>query len=294
MPQLETNGIRVEYDTFGSEGDRPLLLVMGLGAQMIAWDEEFCERLAARGHHVIRFDNRDIGLSTKFDDAPVPDLAALTVALQEGRQPEVPYSLDDMADDAVGVLDALGIDRAHVCGASMGGMIVQAMAIRHPQRLRSLTSIMSTTGNPEVPPATPEAMAALTSVVPPDLEGYVQRSLDVARTIGSTGFELDETRARERARRTFERSLYPEGTVRQMAAVIAHGNRGPALEAVELPALVIHGSADPLVHPDGGRDTHRALRNSELLMVEGMGHDLPVAAWDEIIRAITLHTASHH
>ncbi|MDZ7826306.1 MAG: alpha/beta hydrolase [Gammaproteobacteria bacterium] len=294
MPQLATNGIHVEYDTFGSEGDRPLLLVMGLGAQMIAWDEEFCERLAAGGHHVIRFDNRDIGLSTKFDDAPVPDMAELTVALREGRRPEVPYSLDDMADDAVGVLDALGIDRAHVCGASLGGMIVQAMAIRHPQRLHSLTSIMSTTGNPDVPPATPEAMAALTSAVPPDLEGYVQRSLDVARAIGSSGFELDEARLRERARRAFERSVYPQGSARQMAAVVAHGNRGPALEELETPALVIHGSADPLVHPEGGRDTHRALRNSELLMVEGMGHDLPVGAWDEIVRAISLHTANHH
>jgi pimeloyl-ACP methyl ester carboxylesterase len=198
-----------------------------------------------------------------------------------------------MADDAIGVLDHLGIDQAHVCGASMGGMIVQAMAIRHPQRIRSLVSIMSTTGNPDVPPATPEAMAALTSEVPADLEGYTERTLNVARTIGSTGFELDEARARERARRTFERSVYPQGTARQMAAVVAHGNRGPALEALETPSLVIHGSADPLVHPEGGRDTHRALRNSELLMIEGMGHDLPTGAWDEIVRAITLHTANH-
>lgn len=294
MPKLQTNGITVEYDTFGEESDRPLLLVMGLGAQMIHWDEAFCEQLAGRGHFVIRFDNRDAGLSTRFDDAPAPDLAMLMAARTEGQTPEVPYTLDDMADDAVGVLDGLGIDRAHVCGASMGGMIVQTMAIRHPARLRSMVSIMSTTGDPELPQATPEAMGALTSPVPDDLDGYIERTLGVSRALGSPGFDFDEARARERAKRTFERSVYPQGTARQMAAIVAAGNRGPKLNEVQTPTLVIHGDADPLVPVDGGRDTHRAVPESALVIIEGMGHDLPVGAWDRIVDAISLHTSNHH
>lgn len=294
MPQLQTNGITVEYDTFGRDSDRPLLMVMGLGAQMILWDEEFCERLAKRGHYLIRYDNRDVGLSTKFDDAPAPDLAMLMAARVEGRTPEVPYTLEDMADDAVGVLDGLGIDRAHVCGASMGGMIVQTMAIRHPQRLRSMVSIMSTTGDPDLPPATPEAMGALMSPVPDDLEGYIERTLGVSRAIGSPGFEFDEARARARAKRIFERSLYPEGTARQMAAIVAAGSRAPKLREVKTPTLVIHGDADPLVPVEGGRATHRAVPDSGLVIIEGMGHDIPVGAWDQIVDAITLHTGNHH
>ena len=294
MPQVDVNGVRLEYDSFGRENGRPLLLVMGLGAQMIHWDEEFCERLADRGHWVVRFDNRDAGLSTKFDHVPPPDMGALVAALAAGERPEVPYTLDDMAEDAVGLLDHLEVDRAHVCGASMGGMIVQTLAIRHPRRLRSMTSIMSTTGNPDVPPSTPEAMAALTSPVPEDLEGYVQRTLAVARVIGSPGFPFDEARLRERARRTFERALHPAGTARQMAAIVAHGNRRPHLERVSVPALVIHGSDDPLVHVQGGHDTHRAIPGAELLLIEGMGHDLPVGAWDRIVDALSAHSETHH
>lgn len=294
MPQVDVNGIRLEYDSFGRENGRPLLLVMGLGAQMIHWDEEFCEQLADRGHWVVRFDNRDAGLSTKFDHVPPPDMGALVAALAAGERPEVPYTLDDMADDAVGLLNHLEVDRAHVCGASMGGMIVQTMAIRHPQRLRSMTSIMSTTGNPEVPPSTPEAMAALTSPVPEDLEGYVQRTLAVARAIGSPGFPFDEARLRERARRTFERALHPAGTARQMAAIVAHGNRRPHLERVSTPTLVIHGADDPLVHVEGGHDTHRAIPGAELLLIEGMGHDLPVGTWERIVDALSAHSETHH
>ncbi|MEE4361720.1 MAG: alpha/beta fold hydrolase [Pseudomonadales bacterium] len=294
MPQVDVNGIRLEYDTFGRESDRPLLLVMGLGAQMIHWDEPFCERLADRGHFVVRFDNRDAGLSTKFDHVPPPEMSALVASLMAGQTPEVPYTLDDMADDAVGLLDHLDIDRAHVCGASMGGMIVQTMAIRHPQRLRSMTSIMSTTGNPDVPPATPEAMAALTSPVPEDFEGFVERSLHVARAIGSPGFPVDEERLRARARRTFDRALHPHGTARQMAAIVAHGNRRPKLEAVKIPTLVIHGAHDPLVPVQGGHDTHAAIANSELLVIDGMGHDLPIQTWDQIVDAISRHSETHH
>lgn len=294
MPGVTVNGITIEYDSFGTRNERPLLLVMGLGAQMIHWDEAFCEGLAERGHHVIRFDNRDAGLSTRFDDAPVPDMGALVTALMEGRKPDVPYTLDDMADDAFALLDALDIERAHIAGASMGGMIVQTMALRRPQRVHSMTSIMSTTGNPALPPASPEAMAALTSPVPADREGYVARTLEVARVIGSPGFPFDEVRARERAERTFERGVYPEGTARQMAAIVAHGNRRPMLEQLELPALVIHGSADPLVSVHGGRDTHEAIAGSEWLEIEGMGHDLPVGTWTPISDAIARLTERSH
>jgi pimeloyl-ACP methyl ester carboxylesterase len=292
MPQLQTNGITVEYDTFGSESDRPLLMVMGLGAQMILWDEEFCAMLADRGHFVIRYDNRDVGLSTKFDDAGVPDMMALMAARMAGQTPEVAYSLDDMADDGIGVLDALGIDGAHVCGASMGGMIVQNMAIRHPQRVHSMTSIMSTTGNPELSPAKPEAMGALMTPAPTDFDGYVARTLDVSRIIGSTGFEFDEARARARAQRTFERSVYPQGTARQMAAIVAGGNRAPLLRDVQIPSLVIHGDIDPLVPVDGAHDTHASLPNAELLIIEGMGHDLPMGAWERIVGAIAARTGA--
>lgn len=292
MPQLQTNGITVEYDTFGSDGDRPLLLVMGLGAQMILWDEEFCAMLADRGHFVIRYDNRDVGLSTKFDDAGVPDMAALMTARMSGETPAVPYSLDDMADDGIGVLDALGIERAHICGASMGGMIVQNMAIRHPQRVHSMTSIMSTTGNPELSPASPEAMGALMTPAPTDLDGYVARTLDVSRIIGSKGFEFDEARARARAKRTFERSVYPQGTARQMAAIVAAGNRAPLLAGVQIPSLVIHGDIDPLVPVDGAHDTHASLPDAELLIIEGMGHDLPMGAWERIVGAIAARTGA--
>ena len=294
MPRVTANGITLEYDSFGSADDRPLLLVMGLGAQMIHWDEAFCEGLAQRGHHVIRFDNRDAGLSTRFDDAAVPDMNALLAQLASGQQPEVPYTLDDMAHDAFGLLDALDVERAHVVGASMGGMIVQAMALVRPERVRSLTSIMSSTGNPALPPASQNAMAALTSPVPADLDGYLSRSVEVARVIGSPGFPFDEARTRERARLAFERGVYPQGTARQMAAIVAHDNRRPRLEQLEIPALVIHGSADPLVPVHGGRDTHEALRGAEWLEIDGMGHDLPPATWDPISAAISRLTEQHH
>jgi pimeloyl-ACP methyl ester carboxylesterase len=287
MPRARANDIEIEYDTFGRRGDRPLLLVMGLGAQMIHWDDDFCDALADRGHFVVRFDNRDVGLSQRFEHAGVPDLMQIMMRAQAGQSVDAPYDLDDMADDAAGLLDALDLETAHVCGASMGGMIAQAMALRHRPRLRSLTSIMSSTGNPALPSGKPEAMAALMSPAGITREEVLDRAVAISKVIGSPGFVRDEAEIRARAERAFERSFYPVGVARQMAAVAAHGNRRPRLEALSIPALVIHGAADALVPVEGGIDTHQALAGSRLLVIDGMGHDLPRDTWPEIVNAIT-------
>ncbi len=290
MARVEANGITLEYDTIGNPDDQPLLLVMGLGAQLIHWDEEFCQMLADRNHFVMRFDNRDIGLSEKFDAAPIPDMASMMADFLEGRIPEVPYTLDDMAADAIGLLDALNIQTAHICGASMGGMIVQAMAINHPERVRSLTSIMSTTGNPELPPASPEAQAVLASPAIDDESAIVQRALETNAVIGSPGFEFDEDRAIERAIEAWRRCFYPQGVARQMAAVAAHGDRRPGLNRLDIPALIIHGTDDCLVRVEGGIDTHENIPGSELLLIEGMGHTMPAGTWPRIVDGITALT----
>ena len=291
MASISANGITIEYDTFGDRGGRPLLMVMGLGAQMIAWRPEFCQQLAERGHFVIRYDNRDVGLSEKFGHLGVPDLVAILGAIATGDAPEAPYSLDDMVDDGLGLLDALEIESAHVCGASMGGMIVQAMAINAPERVLSMTSIMSTTGNPDLPPATEEAMAALLTPGATTPEGAVERSLHINRVIGSPAYQAPAQQLRARALEAYERCSYPEGVTRQMAAVAAHGNRKPHLEKLDLPTLIVHGEADPLVPAAGGIDTHEAVDNSELLLIDGMGHDLPEPIWPEVIDGISRTTA---
>jgi pimeloyl-ACP methyl ester carboxylesterase len=289
MTRVRANGIEIEYDSFGSKQDRPLLLIMGLGGQSILWDEGFCEALADRGHFVVRFDNRDVGLSTKFDSAGIPNVVELMQAGAAGAK--VPYTLDDMADDAAGLLDALGLESAHVCGASMGGMIAQTLAIRHGRRLRSLTSIMSSTGNPALPPARPEAMAVLMTPPPTDRAGSLDAAVRTWRTIGSPGFPFDEAKIRARAGRLYDRSFHPQGPARQLAAILAHGSRVEKLRAVSAPTLVIHGAADPLVPLEGGRDTARAIPGAELLVIEGMGHDLPEGAWPQLVGAISEHTA---
>lgn len=287
MAKLQANGIEIEYEEFGSRDARPLLLVMGLGAQMVFWDEDFCEVLAATGHRVIRYDNRDVGLSTKFEAAGTPNIIELMEAARSGQPIEAPYLLDDMADDAAGVLDALEIDAAHVVGASMGGMIVQALTIRHPQRVRTLTSIMSSTGNPELPTATPEAMQALMTPAPPDRAGNIERALATSRVIGGKGFPFDEDRIRDRTGRAYDRCFHPAGMARQMAAIMASASRVKDLSTIRCPTLVIHGKDDSLVPVEGGLDTHRAIRHSELVLIEGMGHDMPRGAWPQIIDAIS-------
>lgn len=294
MAQVTANGIEIEYDTFGDASARPLLLVMGLGAQMTRWREAFCEMLVDSGHYVIRFDNRDVGLSQKFDHAGVPNMAEIVAQAAAGQPVGAPYTLDDMADDAVGMLDALGIERAHVCGASMGGMVVQAMAVRHAPRLRSMVSIMSSTGNPDLPPSTPEAMSALLSPAGTTVDEVLDRAVHIARTIGSPAYPDDAVAIRERARADFERAFYPVGVARQMAAIAVAGNRRPLLAGVRTPTLVIHGIDDPLVPLAGGIDTHEAIPGSRLEVFEGMGHDLPEALWTDIVRHISEHTRAHH
>jgi len=287
MPNVPANGIDIEYDVFGKPADPPMLLIMGLGAQMILWDEQFCEQLAERGHYVIRFDNRDVGLSTKFAGAGMPNVVAAMSAVMMRQPVAAPYTLSDMAADAMGLLGALKIDRAHIVGASMGGMIAQIVAIEHPKRVRTLTSIMSTTGDPSLPPAKPEAMAALLMPPPSDREGSIERSVSVFRTIGSPGFPFEEDRFRERAARSFDRCFHPEGAARQIVAILASGSRKEKLRAITAPTLVIHGADDPLVPLAGGIDTAESIPGAEILIIEGMGHDLPRPAWPRIVDAIS-------
>ena len=292
MPKAHANGIEIEYACYGREHARPLLLLRGLGTQLIQWDPRLCERIADAGHRLVIFDNRDVGLSTHFSEAAVPQLAGVARALAEGRRPEVPYTLDDMADDVVGLMDALGFADAHVAGISMGGMIVQQVAIRHPERVRSLTSIMSSTSEPGLPGPTPEAQAALMEPAPGEREAYLDYSVRTGRCFTGDRFPFDAEAQRELAGRVFDRAFDPDGVARQMAAVVASGSRRQALARVRTPALVIHGSADPLIPPAGGEATARAIPGARLELIQGMGHDLPEGAWPALVDAIVAHTRS--
>ena len=280
------NGIEIEYETFGDPGGDPLLLVMGLGAQLTLWDEAFCGMLADRGYYAIRYDNRDVGLSTDFDHAGPPDIPALMMAAAEGRDLELPYTLDDMAADAAGLLDALSIERAHVVGASMGGMVAQLIAIQHGQRVKSLVSVMSTMGGPDAPQAKPEVMAQLMMPPAPSREAQIEQGLRLSRTIGSPGFAFDEARRRQNIARDYDRAFRPQGTARQMAAIVATPGRKQALAEVDVPALVIHGDADVLVVPENAKLTADAIPSAELLMIDGMGHDFPPELFGTIADAI--------
>jgi len=292
MPKATANGIQIEYDTFGNPSDRPLLLVIGLGGQMIQWDSDLCRDLARRGHFVIRFDNRDAGLSTHFDAAGIPNFAKIFEKILGGEKIEAPYTLDDMADDTAGLLDALNIPKAHVCGMSMGGMIAQALAIRHPSRVLSLTSIYSTTGNPSLPQTKPEVLSLLITPPPLEREANIEHMLGVFKTFAGPGFAFDEPWTRRILAEGYDRCFYPQGAARQLVAIVAHGNRKPALASVKVPTLVVHGTADPLVPVEGGKDTAQAIPGAELMLIEGMGHDLPHGgAWPRIVEAITAHTS---
>lgn len=283
----KANGIEIAYETFGNPNARPLLAVMGLGAQMIAWDDDFMEKLAANDFHVIRFDNRDTGLSTKMENAPAPNVQAAMA----GDTSSASYTLYDMAADAVGLMDALDIRKAHIMGASMGGMIVQAMAIRHPERILSMTSIMSTTGARDVGQAKPEAMAVLLAPPPKTREESIEMRVSSSKVIGATGFPFDEARVRSLAGRSYDRSNYPVGMARQLVGIVATGDRTEALKQVRIPTIVIHGEADPLVTLSGGQATAAAIPGAKLVTIPGMGHDLPQGAWDTIVDAIVENAA---
>ena len=286
----DVDGLRLAYETFGDEDGRPLVLIMGLASQMLMWDEDFCCRLAERGHCVVRFDNRDVGLSSRCDQLGRPSLLRSMIAARRGREVDAAYTLDDMAADTVGLMAALGLERAHVAGASMGGMIAQAMAISHPRRVLSLTSIMSSTGNPRLPYPTWAAAKTLLRRPPRTKDAYVDYCVGLWQTLDSPGYPFDEAHVRRRSARIFDRGLTGSGTLRQMVAILHHGDRRPGLARLTLPALVIHGLADPLVPVEAGRDTARSIPGAALMLLEGVGHTLPREVWPKVIDAISAMT----
>jgi pimeloyl-ACP methyl ester carboxylesterase len=290
MPIVQANGIEICFDTFGDPADPTVLLVMGLGSQMIHWDPEFCQSIVDRGFHVVRFDNRDMGESTRIDE-PV-DIFAVMGGVGSGDMPAVPYLLSDMAADAMGVLDHLGIDRAHIFGVSMGGMIVQTIAIEHPARVITMTSIMSTTGDPDVGTPTGEAMTALMTPPPQTREQLQDVAVHHAGVWGSPGLYDDEL-LRRTAGEAWDRGYNPAGTARQLAAIVASGSRSAGLAQIAIPTLVIHGTADTLVQPTGGERTAEVVPDAKLLVVEGMGHDLARPLWPQVIEAF-VGLAAHH
>lgn len=295
MPTLTTpnTGIEIFYEEQGDPQAPVILLVMGLGAQMTLWPNELVAALAGDGFRVIRYDNRDIGLSQKFEGARAPSLPIQLLRKKIGFPAKVPYTLKDMADDGIGVLTALGVDKAHVVGASMGGMIVQLMAIHHPDRLLTMTSIMSTTGNGKLPQAEKHAMEALIAPLKGmDEETLVAHGLNIARNIGSphsAEFPFDEAAQRERVLANMRRSVYPAGLPRQLAAIIDDGCRRSRLAKVRTPTLVLHGEADPLVKVEAGEDTARHISGARLVTVPGWGHDLPVRLIPRLASEIAGH-----
>jgi len=291
MPVVAANGIEIAYDDRGSRTDPPILLVMGLGTQMTAWPEAFCDDLAAHGFRVVRFDNRDIGLSTKFDAAPPIDLAAILQRVMAGRKINPPYQLTDMAADAIGLMDRLAIKSAHIVGASMGGMIAQIIAAEHPDRVRSLVSIMSSSGDPGLPQAAPEAIAAIMQARPDgsDRELAVKHGMKVYRAIGSPGFPTSDEELRVKVGAAFDRSYYPAGVGRQFAAIMANGSRVEMLRKLSVPTLVLHGADDPLVPVEAGRHTAALIAGSNLTVIPGMGHDIAPGLIPILVEAIAAH-----
>ncbi len=277
-------GVTLCYDAFGDPDDTPILLIMGLATQMIAWHEDFCTELAERGFYVVRFDNRDIGRSTHFDFRP-PSVKQMLTRRMSPKQ----YTLSDMAEDSARLMNELGISPAHVVGASMGGMIGQMLAAEHPESVRSLTSIMSTTGSRRHGQPAFSVYRYLLSPPPHDRDGYIERSAEIFGLVGSTGFDRDEQYIRERAGRSYDRGFDIRAGGRQLGAIIASGDRTKALQRITAPTLVIHGTVDKMIRPSGGKATARAIQGARLMMIEGMGHDLPRGAWPQIIDAVSEH-----
>lgn len=292
MPIVDVSpGVSIAYESFGDPSDAPVLLVMGFGAQMIAWHEDFCRALAARGRYVIRFDNRDCGLSTRFDDHPV-DMGRFIGAVGSGDIASavamVPYGLKDMADDGFGLLTALGVERAHVVGASMGGMIAQTMAITRPERVLTLTSMMSSTGESEYGQSSADARTVLFAPKPQDRDGYIAAA--ERELVWASKRYGDASALRELAAAAYDRAYYPAGVGRQLGAMILSGSRADALRELQVPTLVIHGLDDTLIDPSGGRRTAELVPGAELLLIPDMGHDRPRELWPVIIDALEAHT----
>lgn len=282
MAQIKANGVTLEYDVSGPENGTPLLLIMGFGTQMTGWPDEFRQGFVDAGLRVIRFDNRDVGLSQKWDGV-LPDVKAASAAMAKGEKPDVPYTLDDMAVDAAALLDELGIESAHIAGASMGGMIAQLVALNHPEKTRSLISIFSTTSDPSLPRSTPEAQAALMAR-PPDAnrDAVIAHSLKNRRAYASTRFPFDEKRLGALIGASFDRSYYPQGTMRQWTAILSSPPRTERLKGLKIPSLVLHGSADTLIPPEAGRHTASCIPGAEHHEIEGWGHDLPLGVIPEV------------
>ena len=288
--QTTANGISITFEDKGPRDAPVILLVMGLGGQLTLWPDEFVDALNAHGFRTIRYDNRDVGLSTRFDDAGVPNLKWMFVKMMLRLPVRPAYRLADMAADGVALLDHLGIDRAHIVGVSMGGMMSQHIAARYPERVLSLTSIMSSSGNPKLPRANREAMAVLANrPMSGDPEDMIAYSVRAARVIGSPAYPAEEERLQRRVRGDFERGWYPQGVARQMAAIVADGDRRALLKSITVPTLVVHGEADPLVPLAAGKDTAANIPGARLMTIPGMGHDLPLALVDTLADAVAGH-----
>lgn len=287
MNILRVNNVELAYDSFGNENNEAVILIAGLGTQMIRWTSDFCSSLAEKGFRVIRFDNRDVGYSTHYNQKV--DFEALAAALMSGQQPEIPYTLDDMARDCIGLLDALSIGQAHIVGRSMGGMIAQIVASQYPKRVLSLTSIMSSSGNPALPQASEDVMGLMTKPAPNPFEdevGFLTHSLSFAKRISGTGYPFEEEQYKELLLEEVKRAYDPGSVGRQIAAIAVSGDRRSRLANVKVPALVIHGTDDPLFVPACGEDTASAIPDAEYMLIDGMGHDLPHQLYDVVIEAI--------
>ena len=289
MPKANVNNVFIEYQTFGDISSKPLLLIAGLGSQLLAWSNEICEKFSENGFFVIRFDNRDVGFSTKFDDVGIPDMMEISNAYTRGEIPTLPYTLEDMADDAIGILDTLNIDKAHICGASMGGMIAQIIAYRHPSRVISLEVIMSTTGNPELPPSKPEILMQFFAPVPSEREAYIEEMVKRDSLINGK-FPFDEDQSRTYRTREYDRCYYPDGIARQLAAMSVPGNIKPFISAITAPTIVIHGSEDPFYLVDAGKDIASGIPGAELLILDGMGHSFPSEVIPHIIKELVANS----
>lgn len=287
MPQIKANGLDIEYESFGRDDAEAILLIMGLGAQLTQWPLDLCEALVARGYRVIRFDNRDAGLSSRMERDRAFAFSDAFFALAAGKSSFAPYSLSDMGNDAVGLLDALGIEQAHIVGASMGGMIAQHVVAEHPGRCLSLTSIMSSSGNPMLPPPRPRVLSLFMSQGHShNAAAVIAKGIKTYEVIGSPGFPTDAATLREWVERDAARAYYPQGVMRQMAAVLSDGDRRSLLRKIDVPAIVLHGRDDPLVPLAAGEDTAANIAGAELRVIDGMGHDLPLALVPQIADAI--------